>query len=164
MADTEDTQTKPKKAGKLPLLIGLVLALGGAAGGFLGVQALTAGDTADQPPAQHKEHADKGDDTKNTGSFLPLDPVLVNIGHGASRQHLRFAATLDVPARYKEEVAHSIPRVRDALNSFLQAVEPRDLAERESLLRLRVLMLHRARLVLGEDKVNDLLISEFVLN
>ena len=57
-----------------------------------------------------------------------------------------------------------MPRVLDVLNTYLRAVEVRDLEEPAALARLRAQMLRRIQVVTGEGRVRDLLIAEFVLN
>ena len=56
------------------------------------------------------------------------------------------------------------PRVMDVLNGFLRAVEVQELEDPAALIRLRAQMLRRIQIVVGEGRVNDLLIVEFVLN
>ena len=56
-----------------------------------------------------------------------------------------------------------MPRVIDVLNGYLRAVEPSILSAPDALTRLRAQMLRRVRMVVGEDRVNDLLVMEFVL-
>jgi len=163
--DIEDSATATRKRSKMPLLIGVVLALAGGGGTFFAVWSgkLLGGEHAE---AGHDTH--KGDDTEGEYAadvaFVPVTPLIVALGDRAGSRHLRFAASLEVPSRYVQDVTHLMPRIVDALNSFLQAVEERDVADRDSLLRLRVQMLHRVRLVVGQDRVSDLLVSEFVLN
>ena len=50
-----------------------------------------------------------------------------------------------------------MPRVLDVLNTYLRAVEVRDLEEPASLARLRAQMLRRIQVVTGEGRVRDLL-------
>ena len=57
-----------------------------------------------------------------------------------------------------------MPRILDVLNTYLRAVEVRDLEQPASLARLRAQMLRRVQVVTGEGRVRDLLITEFVLN
>ena len=57
-----------------------------------------------------------------------------------------------------------MPRVLDVLNTYLRAVEVRDLEEPAALARLRAQMLRRVQVVTGEGRVRDLLVTEFVLN
>ena len=56
------------------------------------------------------------------------------------------------------------PRILDVLNGYLRAVEVAELEDPSALVRLRAQMLRRIQVVAGEGRVNDLLISEFVLN
>ena len=57
-----------------------------------------------------------------------------------------------------------MPRVVDVLNSYLRALEIDDLRGNAALVRLRAQMLRRVQTVIGRDRVNDLLIMEFVMN
>jgi len=155
-----DEQAAPKKSSKLPLLIGLVLAIAGGAGGFMVVRTgLVGGDspemaTEDQMPAEEMPAA----------AFVPLDPMVINLPPGSDRQYLRFAAQLEVVPSYQAEVEAMRPRVVDVLNGYLRAVEPGDLESPEALNRLRAQMLRRIQVVVGDGRVRDLLIMEFVLN
>lgn len=165
-ASTEDSSpdkgAQRKKGGKLPLIVGLVLAILCGAGGFLVVNLGLLGGTDDS--AEHDDPVHDAAPQMPEVAFLPVDPLIVSLGPASNSRHLRFAATLEVPSDKAGDVQHLMPRISDALNSFLQAVEERDVASRDSLLRLRGQMLHRVRLVVGEDRVRDLLVSEFVLN
>ena len=49
-------------------------------------------------------------------------------------------------------------------NSYLRAVGMAELEQPSKLARLRAQMLRRVQMVVGKDRVNDLLIMEFVLN
>ena len=57
-----------------------------------------------------------------------------------------------------------MPRVLDVLNTYLRAVEVRDLEQPSSAARLRAQMLRRVQVVTGEGRVRDLLVTEFVMN
>ncbi|SMC11854.1 Flagellar FliL protein [Roseovarius aestuarii] len=164
MAEAEETgDDAPKKKSKLPLIIGLVLAIAGGGGGFYAVQsgALFGGESPDGVAAH--EPADMMMDTPDV-AFVPIDPVVISLGEGTAARHLRFRAQLEVMPLYKEEVAKLTPRVVDVLNSYLRALNPGDLENNSALVRLRAQMLRRIQIVTGADRVNDLLIMEFVLN
>ena len=60
-------------------------------------------------------------------------------------------------------VEEVLPRILDALNAYLRAIEPERLTERSAHYRLRGQILRRVRIVTGEDAVLDLLITELVL-
>jgi flagellar FliL protein len=61
-------------------------------------------------------------------------------------------------------VAALMPRVLDVLNTYLRAVQARDIEDPAALARLRAQMLRRIQVVTGDGQVRDLLITEFVLN
>jgi flagellar FliL protein len=54
--------------------------------------------------------------------------------------------------------------VLDVLNTYLRAVQARDIEDPAALARLRAQMLRRIQVVTGDGQVRDLLITEFVLN
>lgn len=160
----EETGETPAKKSKMPLVLGLALALAGGGGGFYAVwSGMILGRESD-----HAE-AEKAADPARIGempdvAFLPVDPLTISLGGEAGGAHLRFRAQLEVAAGHEAEVAQLMPRVVDVLNGYLRALEPRDLADSSALLRLRAQMLRRVQIVTGGERVNDLLIMEFVLN
>ena len=155
----------PAKKSKLPILVGFGLAaiLGG--GGFYAVQsglilapAVETGgkDMADEEPPK----ADPLPDI----AFVPIKPLVINLGAGSSNRHLKFEAQLEVEAGAEKDVADVLPRVIDVLNGYLRAIPVTELEEPSALIRLRAQMLRRVQIVTGEGRVRDLLIMEFVLN
>jgi len=69
-----------------------------------------------------------------------------------------------VPAPYREDVEHLIPRIVDIMNGYLNALETADFQSPAIIVRLRSQLLRRVQVVTGYERVNDLLIMEFVLN
>lgn len=173
MDDTPEDAELPaakKKSALIPVVVGLVVGLVCAGGAYFAVSSgLVPGFGGapgdDHATASHGDDAAEGDHAALPAvGFVPVTPIVVSLGPDAPAQHLRFAATLEVPAQHTADVTHLLPRITDALNSFLQALDGHSLSDRDSLLNLRVQMLHRVRLVVGEDRVRDVLVSEFVLN
>lgn len=159
----EDTQEPdaPKKRSKLPLLIGVILALAGGGGGYYAV------DTGLLFGTEQHEADDENvytDHEMPDVSFVAIDPIVVTLAAGDRLRHLRFSAQLEVPPSAKSRVEALLPRVVDVFNSYLRAVEIADLEDPTALLRFRSHLLRRAQLVLGDDAVRNLLIMEFVLN
>ena len=171
MAETEETaepgeDDAPKKKSKLPLVMGLVLAMAGGGGGFYATYSglLMGGDSLSETA-----HVDAHDTHEPVGDmpdivFVAVDPMVVSLGFGSEAQHLRFRAQLEVPSKHQPEVETLLPRVVDVLNSYLRALEISDIADAAALVRLRAQMLRRIQIVTGAGRVNDLLIMEFVLN
>lgn len=160
MASTENPADAGKtKISKLPLLVGLLTALlGGAASFYLVYSGMIApressGET-DVTPVEALPDI----------GFVALDPLVVSLGPASGNRHLRFAAQLEVEKAYVADLQTLRPRVVDVLNSYLRALETRDLEDPAALTRIRAQMLRRIQIVAGEGRVRDLLIMEFVLN
>jgi flagellar FliL protein len=160
MARIEDTaQATKTKVSKLPLLIGFLMALLGGAGGFYLVY---SGVFAPSTSRAEKEGVSSA--ALPDIGFVPLDPLVVSLGPTSGNRHLRFVAQLEVEKAYEADLQTLRPRVVDVLNSYLRALETRDLEDPAALTRLRAQMLRRIQIVAGEGRVRDLLIMEFVLN
>ncbi len=163
MADmTAEAPGAPKRS-RLPLIAGLVLALAGGGGGFFAVQSGMLGG-ADF----HKTEASSNEIANVLPlpnlAFVEVPPLVVSLGPGAGARHLRFRASLEIPADYQSEITALLPRVQDVLNSYLRALEPREIEAQGALFKLRAQMLRRVKMVVGEGRVRDLLVLEFVLN
>lgn len=160
----DGAEEAPKKTSKLPLLLGLVLALALGGGGFYAVY---SGMILGPAPAQDAHAETKKEDPVEPlpkVAFVPVDPLVINLGRGSSNRHLKFRAELEVRPDAREEVGTMLPRVTDVLNSYLRAVDVTELEEPTALIRLRSQMLRRVQMVTGEGRVRDLLVMEFVLN
>lgn len=164
-AIADPDEDAPKKASKMPLIIGLVLALVGGGGGFFAVNAgMLGGGTSDQA-----EKTDVSDDAEMASpaesvAFVALEPLVISLPGKGTRAHLRFAAQLEVDPEFLAEVEAVKPRIVDVLNGYLRAVDIAELEDPTALVRLRGQMLRRVQIVTGEGRVRDFLIMEFVLN
>ena len=166
----QDNAGAGAKFSKLPMILGIGLALAGGGGGFYAVYsgAFLASDSA----VHTADAAGGSDEQAQAGKpaelpdidYVPIDALVISLGDGATGAHLRFRAQLKVAQRYRAEVESLLPRVVDVLNSYLRALEVSDLADSSALVRLRAQMLRRIQIVTGAERVNDLLIMEFVLN
>jgi flagellar FliL protein len=158
-ADSE-AEAAPAKRSKLPLIIGLLLALVGGGGGFYASWSgmILGGESKAETKDQEKQ-TEAGPDI----SYVEVEPLVISLRAPANARHLKFRANLEVPTAAQAEVEKLLPRVVDVLNSYLRALEPSDLEDSAGLARLRAQMLRRVQVVTGAGKVNDLLIMEFVL-
>lgn len=149
------------KKSKRPMLIGMVLAVLMGAGGFFAVWS----GAVLGPASDHS-----GDEGSNSDFplpdvvFVPIQPLMINLGRDGSNRYLRFQAQLEVTKDAEEEVTLLLPRVTDVLNSYLRAVSAVELEDPTALVRLRAQMLRRVQVVTGPGRIRDLLIMEFVLN
>lgn len=149
-ADSDDASGKPSR---LPLVLGVVLGLVGAGGGYLVMSGMLGG--RDQPVSI---------DPTDGIAFVPISQMTIPIGTGGSARYLRFSAQLEVEAGSSSEVEKQMPRVVDVLNTYLRSVTLAELEDPASLLTLRAQMRRRIDLVIGGDRVRDLLVMEFVVS
>lgn len=152
----------PAKKSKLPLIIGAVLACAGAGGGFFAASSgLILGSDAAPEMAEEEPILVE---PLNGIAFIELDPLVINLRQSSRTAHLRFVAHLEVNQQAESDVTLLLPRILDVLNNYLRAVDLEELEQPGSLIRLRSQMLRRIQIVAGEERVRDLLISEFVVN
>ncbi|MDH3263663.1 MAG: flagellar basal body-associated FliL family protein [Paracoccaceae bacterium] len=159
MAEAEkSTEGASKARSKKPLLIGLALALALGGGGFYAAYSglLPLGGS----------HAEAGNEVAPLPevAFVPITPLVISLGPDTRSRHLRFSGELEVPVTFQADVQKLMPRVLDVLNGYLRAVDTRQFDEPSALIRLRAQMLRRVQIVVGEGRVRDLLVTEFVLN
>ncbi len=150
----------PKKGSKIPLILGILLALMGGAGGFFAVQQGMIGGASKEDHAESQAFVEDMPEL----AFVPLETLVINLPASSDAQHLLFTAQLEVNPAYASEVSSLLPRIVDVLNGYLRAVKVSELENPTALIRLRAQMLRRVQVVVGEGRVNDLLIMEFVLN
>lgn len=160
MAEPEaNPDEAPKLRSKKPLLIGGVLALVLGGGGFYAAYSgliLGGGGGHETEAAALPPSPDV--------AFVPITPLVISLGPDSSSRHLRFTGALEVPANLGPEVEKMMPRVVDVLNGYLRAVDTSQFEEPSTLIRLRAQMLRRVQIVVGEGRVRDLLVTEFLLN
>lgn len=150
-----------KKTSKMPLVLGIVSALVGGAGGFYAsFSGLILG--GESPESQVEEVTKPG--ALPDVAFVEVEPMTVSLSPTSQGRHLRFRAQLEVPSQYASDVETLLPRVVDVMNGYLRALETRDIDNAAVLTRLRAQLLRRVQIVTGPGRVNDLLIMEFVLN
>ena len=153
----------PTKKSKLPIILGGILLLIGSGAGFTAVKlGLIAEDTPDSSESHNMPT--KTEMEAKEVAFLPLDPIIVTISDGQDTRLVRFTTQLDVNPQYLSEIEIIKPRIVDILNGYLRAVEIEDLEAVGALTKLRSQMLHRVRIITGDNRVNDLLVMEFIIN
>ena len=141
-----------------------MLVLGGA-GYFLsssGMVQLPFGGGAEHAEAETEAHAPPPE-AAGHGSFVDIGQMVVTLGPLARARHLRLTASLEVAPETEAEVATLMPRIKDVINGYLQALEEADIERPAAMARMRAHLLRRIRVAAGEEAVRDLLITEFVL-
>ncbi|WP_415922557.1 flagellar basal body-associated protein FliL [Tateyamaria sp. SN6-1] len=161
MADTTtDIVEEDKKPSKMPLILGFVALLIGGGGGFYATFSGMILGPSEEVTAEAAQSAGDLPDI----AFVEVDPIIVSMGSPSNGRHLQFRTQLEVPSQYAEDVTILLPRVIDVLNGYLRALEPQDVEGPSALTRLRAQMLRRVQIVVGTERINDLLIMEFVVN
>ena len=149
---------QPPASSRRPLLFGLLAAFllggGGFYAGFSGLVPLGNSPAETGTPAT----------PIRAGSYLPIDPITINLGSRSDSRHLRLLAQLEVVRGQESEVTRLMPRIVDVLNTYLRAIDLPEIDEPSALIRLRAQMLRRIQIVVGPGRVNDLLIMEFIFN
>ena len=153
-----DPVEKPRRGGGLVFGLIAAIALGGA--GFYSVWS----GMLDPILGKSEAKPSKAASSLSEVTFVPLDPVVVTLPPTARAKLLRFTGQLEVEPDYADEIAHLMPRIIDVLNTYLRAVDVRDLEAPSAATRLRAQMLRRVQVVTGEGRVRDLLVTEFVMN
>ncbi|MEY8839386.1 flagellar basal body-associated protein FliL [Cribrihabitans sp. XS_ASV171] len=164
-ATAEGIETAGKK-GKMTIVLAAILGLAGAGAGYYAtVTGLLPFGFGHGKPATHVEVPDvSGPAPLPDVTFVDLAPILISLGNERDMTHLRFHAQLEVADAHAAEVERMKPRIVDVLNGYLRAVEVSDLRDPLALSRLRGHILRRVNIVLGEGRVRDILVMEFVLN
>lgn len=158
MADTTADQDATKSNSKVKIILFAVsLFLASAVGGFFLMYSDTVFSSSDQ---------DLDIETTNASKqvYVALPDTVVALPNAGDWKQLRLRAELEVPSMYETEVRNAMPRIMDILNDYLRILTIDQLADSLALVRIRLHMLHRAKIVVGEEKIKDIFITEFVLN
>jgi flagellar FliL protein len=153
----DDTAT-PKKGGKLLTVLAPVLIFAATFGATW-----FTGQPAPAPKTDvvetHTAATHSADWTPPKPEFtLAMDPMTITAGtHG---QTLRLGIAIEV---WEKNPDIDVARLRDAFTTYLRALEPSQLADPSFHMRMKRALLHRARVVTGQDVIADILITDFLL-
>lgn len=151
----------PVKSKKLPLILGLVLAIAGAGGGFYASSSgLLFSHGESTAVVAHEAQTEPLPDI----TFVEIEPITISLVGNKYVRHLRFRSQLEVNGPHQDDVELILPRIVDVLNSYLRALDVTEFEEPQALSKLRGQMLRRIQVVAGQGRVRDLLVMEFVLN
>jgi flagellar FliL protein len=165
--NTKTESEAPKKGEILKsLLIGMVLALvlgGGAAfvvmSGMVNVPFL-GDDKAEKDTEKNNENkAEKREDPV----FVAFESLDLTIGGALAPRQLRITLAIETSQENAKRIEEMKPRILDALNTLLRAVDESDLSEPYAMDRLRSHMARRVSLAVGPDAVHDVLIMQYVI-
>jgi len=161
-AASEDAPAKTS-GGKSVLFSAIIaVVLAAAVAGIVFVSPL--GKSTCAAPSVAELHSEEKTKSYEDVAFVNLEPLVITLGPNAKSEFLKISVSLETSQDRIKAVEHFKPRFRDVLNTYLRAVEEKDLAEPASMTRVRSQMLRRLQVVASPDIVDDVLITEFVLN
>lgn len=168
--DEDNGDAKPKKAGKLKIIIfaavGL-LVLGGAAGGglwYFGMLDSLLGKApkeASKPKEKPKQHAeiDFGPPV-----FVDMPEVVVDLKVNAcTSPYIKFRMTVEVPQKLQPVVVANQARIMDAAQQHIRSLTRQDLVGEEGAKRLRDDMKRVVEYSIRPEKITGILFKKFIL-
>jgi flagellar FliL protein len=157
-ATAGDTPVAPKKGSKLLPILAPVLIFGATFGAtwFTGQSAPAP---ASAPVEQHTAATHSANWVPPEPEYtLAMDPMTITAG--TQGQTLRLGIAIEV---WDREPDIDVARLRDAFTTYLRALEPSQLADPSFHMRMKRALLHRARVVTGQDVIANVLITDFLL-
>lgn len=155
----EDRKKSPVKVIVFSAAGALVIGAAAAGAGYFLTPA-SSGRSAEIAQDGAKKGGRAGDDVV---TYVNLEPLVVTLGENARSRYLKITISLETSKAYEKSLNELTPRIRDTLNTFLRAVDEKDLVEPAAMARLRAQMLRRLRLVAPDEEISDVLITDFVL-
>ena len=156
---SDDNSAAPEKKSKGLLgLLAPVFVLGATFGAnwFLGGTETTA-------LAVHQENAAPLEAAKwkppAATHIVELKPIVVSISPSDKLLKIGLALETSTP-----DIDANDPQLKDAFTTYLRAVTPQMLTEPEFHMQLKKQLLHRAQHTLGSDKIQGLLITDYLLS
>lgn len=152
-----------KKRSKLPLILCVILFLAATGGGFyatfsgmISIASLIGGDKAHGEDTLHMA-------AFSTSSYVPVGEIIIPLGPQAKAEFLMMTAEIEIAPSDAEAFHAMLPRIRDLFNTYLQAVEARDLEQPSATMLLRDQLLRRLRVISDPMAPRDLLFTSFIL-
>lgn len=167
----------PKKSKKKLIIIVLSVVLLGVLGGggyfvYMWKFASPVSPAADNATEQKADagHAEKKDDKgegavpDGAGELVSIPPLLVNLAEPQGRRYLKLALDIEVKDKAASDLLNkNMPKVKDALLLLLSSKTYEDLGSLENKILLKKEIVERLTLVLGEQQVLRVYITEIVV-
>ena len=157
----EDTP-KGKGGGLLPKLV-MVVAMGLVSFGTVYLLPRPDNTSHDTPASEEAAHHDKAPDlglVEDTG-YLELTPLTITLQDDL--RVLKIGITLEILAGEEDYIDPSDPKIRDAFMGYLRALRLEQIEDAAFMAQMRAQLLRRAQLILGQDTVRGILITDFLV-
>ncbi len=156
---SDQTAEIEAKKGGSGIVLGLILAVLGAAGGYAAIGLDLIGLRHTPEAIEEPKYV-----APAAGVFVDIPQIIVMNGPFLQGRHLRFRGALEVRPEDAEQVVILMPRVIDALQGFLRSVQAEYFDYPDAIDQFRDHMRVRVIDVIGEEPLIDLLIMELVPN
>jgi len=119
------------------------------------------------PAAEDAHHADPhapkltAHDLMQDAEFATLDPMTLSLLDGS--RFLKIGLTLEVAAGEAGYIDPNDPKIRDAFTGYLRALDMSQIQDPAFMVQMRTQLLRRARLILGQDAIYSVLITDFLI-
>lgn len=130
----------------------------------------------DEKKAAHGEKK-KSDDKKEAGDeaadhfevrgevgYYAIPHLVVSIRPGGAARHLKLSLAIETSVDSEAAFLERSLRIRDALNTYLRAVEPSVVEDPSAMARLRAQIKRRIEFAAAPAPVHAVLITEFILS
>lgn len=158
-----EAEVEQKGKSRLPLLVGLalgVLLLGGG-GAWFWLQRSAATSPGEDP---HGDAAVAEVVAPLSERLLSLEPFVVNLGGGKLDRFLKARIELETHSPLeRDELQTRSAQIRDAIIVTLSSKRVEDLGSFEGKVLLKTEIAQRLGDLLGEDRIQSVLITEFVI-
>lgn len=166
LAAAEASQASGPMAKFGPVLFGLALLIS-CAGAFIGGGYLSLGPEGIDKlfGKEEEEVTEEGEIVADapTYEWIELEKTIYQLNRREESNYVLASFTIRAPSDKADEVRDRLPEVQFALQTYIRELGPRDLQGAMGLYNLRRACLFRARRILGEDAVADILIGEFLI-
>lgn len=152
--DTEEAQPPPKSKLKLIVLASTVLLLG--VGGFFGWKWYAAREVASAATQK----------VKGTSIVYPLQAFIVNLADskGIGKRYLKLTMEIEVNGpEQKALVDRKVPQLRDTVLLMLSSRTIAEITSMEAKLELKQILLARMNRAVGENIIQRVYFTEFVV-
>lgn len=157
--DAGDEGAKPSKLGKIMGLLSPLLVFGAAFGAHWQFGAAPSEPVVAQEDTMTADSKPAVDWAPPPPAYIvSLDPMTVTIGQQGKL--IKIGLALEAAT---DEIDPSDPRLKDAFTGYLRAIEPDMLSDPNFHIELKRQLLHRARVTLGMQTVQGVLITDFLM-
>jgi flagellar FliL protein len=158
----EAEEGKPKKGGLIGAILTPILLAAASFGTVYSLPGqevvIASDDHAEEDTYKAEEHLDF---TPKNLEIVELNEFVVSLRQ--DRQVLRILLALEAPSGSVSSIDPNDLRLRDAFMSYLRAIEVEQLEDVAFMPQLRAQLLRRAKLVLGDENVSGVLITDFLI-